>query len=574
MDKPVIFLPAARQIKLGLLIATLCVGVIACASSGQPTGEASSDERPTEARIHLATAERLIDIGEYQSALQEYLKAAEASDDPEVARMVTRLAGRLEAWPEAVLAATRWLEIDPEADAAYQVQVVALINQGRADEAADVLQIALDRLDAPDSSRWWRRAAMLVSAAQGSDTGQAVFERLESDHGDQAPVGELEHARSVLLWRQGEFERAYDLASAAAEESEAVDHLVWAAQLAVEREDLQQSLAYYRRARARDPDDVDLALSEAEVLRQLERDAEALTLLRELPAGSESLYTLGIYLVQLDRREEADAIWERLVDLPASARRDDHDFLAAQLGELVGREEAALAAYERVTDPARASEARLREAILLGRLDRVEEARERLAGLRESGDEGLTMQTWMVEAEILRTSGRPSEAVDLLAEPLANNPSSIDLLYARALNAAAAENVDLAEQDLRRIIQMDGDNAMALNALGYTLTDLTDRHQEAYRLIQRALEIDPDDPATLDSMGWVLYRLGRPADAVEYLRDALEGDRNGEIMAHLIEVLHALGREQEAGDLARQAREEFPDDPLVQATLDRLEGLP
>ena len=157
---------------------------------------------------------------------------------------------------------------------------------------------------------------------------------------------------------------------------------------------------------------------------------------------------------------------------------------------------------------------------------------------------------------------------------MANNPASIDLLYARALNAAAARNVDLAEQDLRRIIQMDGDNAMALNALGYTLTDLTDRHQEAYRLIQRALEIDPDDPATLDSMGWVLYRLGRPDEAVGYLRDALAGDRNGEILAHLIEVLHALGRENEARELARQGAEEFPDDPILQATIDRLGGRP
>jgi Flp pilus assembly protein TadD len=98
------------------------------------------------------------------------------------------------------------------------------------------------------------------------------------------------------------------------------------------------------------------------------------------------------------------------------------------------------------------------------------------------------------------------EAVELLGRALRESPNSIRLLYARGLNAVHADDLELAEQDFRRIIQMDGDNAMALNALGYTLTDRTNRHQEAYRLIRRALELEPDDPAILDSMGWVYFR--------------------------------------------------------------------
>nr|WP_245960741.1 tetratricopeptide repeat protein [Wenzhouxiangella sediminis] len=261
-------------------------------------------------------------------------------------------------------------------------------------------------------------------------------------------------------------------------------------------------------------------------------------------------------------------------ELPEPNRRDGHVFLVAQLAELVGRDEAALEFYELVDDPARLQEAKLRRAVILGRLGRISDGRSLLAELREDDEEGLALDTWLIEAEMLRSNGRPAEAVSLLAKPLADNPGSTDLLYARALSAASAGNVDLAEQDLRRIIQMEGGNAMALNALGYTLTDQTDRHQEAYRLIQRALELDPDDPATLDSMGWVLYRLGRGEEAVDYLRRALEGDENPEIMAHLIEVLDHIGRNEEAGELAARAISDYPEDEYLRETLERLGRLP
>jgi tetratricopeptide (TPR) repeat protein len=577
MDKRVIFLSAGRQIKRSLICAGLCVLLAACAANERKeAGDAAPEAAPgeSEAMLHIATAERLVDVGEYESALEEYLAAARASDDPEIARMVTRLAGRLENWPAAITAAERWLELEEDADSAHHLRIIARVNMGQAESGADALIEWLDREDASIAPRWWRRAAMLLSAANDGQTALSVFDRLVEARGDVAPAGEVAHARSILLWRQGERDGAFERASAASQASGDVDHLVWAAQLAVDRDDYEQALALYRRAREADPEDISLALSEAEVLRQMERDEAAIELLRGLPADSETLYTLGIYLVQLDREAEAETVWQRLRDLGETDRRSGHDFLVAQLAELVGRDEAAIEWYERVEDPARAREADLRRAIILGRMGRVEDARELLSGLRADAADELVLDTWLIEAEILRSNDRPEDSVALLAEPLADNPGSTDLLYARALSAASAGNVDLAEQDLRRIIQMDGGNAMALNALGYTLTDLTDRHQEAYRLIQRALELDPDDPATLDSMGWVLHRLGRNEEAVDFLRRALAGDDNPEILAHLIEVLDALGQDQEAAELAARGLEEFPDDDYLRRTLDRLGRLP
>lgn len=577
MDKRVIFLPAARQIKRALAAGGLCLMLGACATTGQGEGKegrAETGQGQSEAMLHIATAERLIDVGEYESALEEYLAAAGKSDDPEIARMVTRLAGRLENWPAAITAAERWLELDEDADSAHHVRIIARVNLGQTEKAVEAMTAWLDREASAQSPRWWRRAAMLLAATRDDESAGAVFEQLVERRGDAAPSGEIAHAESILLWRQGDRDRSFERALAASNASGQVDHLVWAAQLAADSDDLEQALSLYRRAREDSPEDVSLALSEAEVLRQLERDDESVELLRSLPPDSETLYTLGIYLAQLERDAEADAVWQRMRELPESGRRDGHVFLVAQLAELVGRDEAALEFYERVDDPARLQEAKLRRAVILGRLGRIDEGRSLLAELRENDDDGMALDTWLIEAEMLRSNGRPAEAVTLLTEPLADNPGSTDLLYARALGAASAGNVDLAEQDLRRIIQMEGDNAMALNALGYTLTDQTDRHQEAYRLIQRALELDPDDPATLDSMGWVLYRLGRGEEAVDYLRRALEGDANPEIMAHLIEVLDHIGRSEEADELSARAIGDYPEDVYLRETLERLGRLP
>ncbi len=577
MDKQTIFLPAARQIKRAILAGGLCLLLGACATGGQDQGEASEGESQSsesEASFHIATAERLVDVGEYESALEEYLAAARVSSDPQIAQMVTQLAARLENWSTAVSAAERWIELDQEADSAYHVAIIARVNQGRTEEAAETLSGWLDRQSSPDAARWWRRGAMLLAATRNDEVARDVFDRLVEARGDDAPAGEIAHAESILVWRQERAEEALQLALEGARLSDDPDHLVWAAQLAVDGEDLEQALSLYRRARESEPEDVTTALAEAEVLRQLERDDAALELLRSLPADSETLYTLGTYLVRLDRQTQAEQVWKDLRDLPQDRRRDAHPFLVAQLAELVGRDEAALDWYRKVSDPARLDQSKLRRAAILGRLGRIDDSRALLAELREGDDDALALDTWLIEAELLRSNGRASESIELLGQPLADNPGNTDLLYARALSAASAGNVDLAEQDLRRIIQIDGSNAMALNALGYTLTDLTDRHEEAYRLIKRALELDSDDPATLDSMGWVLYRLGRGDEAVDYLRRALEGDENPEIMAHLIEVLDHVGRGDEADELAEQAFADYPDDDYLRATLERLERLP
>jgi len=142
-------------------------------------------------------------------------------------------------------------------------------------------------------------------------------------------------------------------------------------------------------------------------------------------------------------------------------------------------------------------------------------------------------------------------------------------LYARSLSWERRDDIAHAEADLRKVLATDPDNVAALNALGYTLADRTSRYAEALELIDRARVAEPDNAAIIDSYGWVLYRLGRPQEAVVQLRRALAMQKDPEIAAHLGEVLWVMGDKQEARKYFDQARKLEPDNRSLQRALER-----
>jgi len=126
------------------------------------------------------------------------------------------------------------------------------------------------------------------------------------------------------------------------------------------------------------------------------------------------------------------------------------------------------------------------------------------------------------------------------------------------------------ENDLRSILAQDPDHAATLNALGYTLTNHTQRYEEAADLIERALELSPGDPAILDSLGWVYYKLGQYNESETLLREAHNAFPDPEVAAHLGEVLWVQGRQFEARDVWRDGLNRVPDHPIILETVKRL----
>jgi tetratricopeptide (TPR) repeat protein len=164
----------------------------------------------------------------------------------------------------------------------------------------------------------------------------------------------------------------------------------------------------------------------------------------------------------------------------------------------------------------------------------------------------------LVEAEILREAGQYTAALRILTRALKKAPHNQDLLYARALTAVHVGQIEILEQDLKQIIAKDPNHVEALNALGYTLAAETNRYEEALSYIQRAFAIKPNNPAILDSMGWIQYRMGHPQKAVQYLKRALTLLQDPEIAAHLGEVLWQIGDQDQARRVWREALNKAP----------------
>jgi Flp pilus assembly protein TadD len=216
----------------------------------------------------------------------------------------------------------------------------------------------------------------------------------------------------------------------------------------------------------------------------------------------------------------------------------------------------------------------MRQAFLLADLGDIEEARNLLVQLRVQAGSEVRSQSFQIEAQILQDAGRKDEASQVLNDALGVFPEDISLRYARALLVVSMGQLELAESDLRQIISVQPDNAAALNALGYTLADLTDRYDEAEQLISLAYRLQPEDPSIIDSMGWIAYRLGHLNEAERYMREAWEMMQNAEIAAHLGEVLWARGQMDEARSLWKLGLQMESGNEILTETMQRFGELP
>jgi len=144
------------------------------------------------------------------------------------------------------------------------------------------------------------------------------------------------------------------------------------------------------------------------------------------------------------------------------------------------------------------------------------------------------------------------------------------VMLGRAELLLRMSRLDDAIDQYRAAVRRWPESALSLNALGYTLADRTDRYREAERLIRKALRYDPDNPAIIDSLGWILFKLERYDEALAELERAYKGMQDHEVAAHIVETLFAMGRSDDALKRLEEAEEKMPESPLLEAVRDRL----
>ncbi|MGZ5260489.1 MAG: tetratricopeptide repeat protein, partial [Burkholderiales bacterium] len=340
---------------------------------------------------------------------------------------------------------------------------------------------------------------------------------------------------------------------------------------ALQRRSSDDALAFLSTYLKGHPQAKDARLTYARLLVAAKRYPEARkqfeALVEQFPENGDVTMAVALLAIQANDFDAAETQLKRALE-SGYGEPDVARLYLGQISEEGKRYDEALKWYGAVEPGEQYINAQARYAGVLAKQGHLAEAREYLRKVRTDTAQ-QRVQLTQAEAQLLRDANAYQEAFDLLGEALKKMPDYPDLLYDRAMAAEKVNRVDVLEESLKKLIALKPDYAHAYNALGYTLADRNERLPEAHELIEKALKLSPDDAFIMDSMGWVLYRMGRNHEALDYLQRAYGLRPDGEIAAHLGEVLWADGQQDQARKLWTDALKDNAQNEALQNVIKR-----
>ncbi len=561
----------------GLICASLVLLLSGCASIADPTvttadnqlrvnPSASSEDPYSDTLLNLMAAEIALNQGQVDSSIDYYLALALATDNPRIAERAVRVAVYGQNLPAAEQAARRWIQLEPKNAEARQVIVAVYVRQNRTDEAVSHIRSSVDA-GLQSERQIFTSLLGILAREKNVEAALSVSQQVADGYPDKA-YAQFLHGMLSAEHKKNEQALDYLNRSLALSEIEGVHSVRARVLLQLGRQ--QEALGSLQKALATRPQDNQLRLTYARLLVDQKMYTEATEqfeiLQQSSPDDAELTYTLALLALEASQLDQAESYFIRLIEL---GRRDgESQYYLGRISEQRTEYQQAIEWYEQVRQGRYMLEARLRIAQVLLLDDKQDEALSHLDSmLKGSQSNESLIRIYGAKAGIFQDAGEYQQAVDVFTSALGVLPGNIDLLYSRALTAERIDRLDILENDLRAILEQDPDNGHALNALGYTLADRTTRYDEALGYLEKAIQILPDDAAVIDSMGWVLYRLGNYEESIRYLRMALSKMNDAEIVAHLGEVLWVSGNRDEAIEVWTQGQEDFPDDEKLNKTI-------
>jgi len=476
-----------------------------------------------------------------ESSLAAFKAAALESRDPRLVGRATRLAIASGNYESALETAEIWAEIRPDNNTPREA--LAIIHLARKDmsAASSTFETIIDAAD-PDVGTSYRRVADIMSRQEDKSAMVDLLETLVEKNADNA---EAWYSLAFLADRADRDE----LASAAIDRAIEIrpdweDAALSKAGYLIQSEKIDEYGEYAEQFLRTYPDSNQFRVSYARALVDQGKTEDALDQFKRAvksdPENADAAYAIGILSLQEEIYDQATDYFQRTLEL-----RPDNDQARLYLGQVATETEdweTAERWYKEVVSDAYRLEAQRLLGLMKANQGDTNGAIEHLSSLAPANDEER-VQIYLTKEQVLREADQFEDAKALLDEALVVFPENGDLLYARALVAAQLSLIDVHEADLRKLILNEPENAHAYNALGYTLADQTTRFNEALELVEKALELRPEDPFIIDSMGWVQYRLGNLDAALEYLTKAHDTRADAEIAAHLGEVLWSTGNQ-------------------------------
>lgn len=521
-----------------------------------------------ETIFSLLSAELAGQRNRFDIALDNYVTQAINTQDPGISERAFRIAEYLGADQAALDSSLIWAKNAPDDLEAQRAAAIQLARAGRYDDSMVYMEKVLQ---GKGDTHFDFLALSAADTDQDTRNGlMKSFDRLLQKHPNNS---QLIFGKALLLQQDDEPEAALKLLEQHPPEEGEIAPILLRARLLQNLNRGKEAIPLLEKSIKKYPGDKRLLLTYARMLVEQDRMEDAkvqfANFVQQYPDDDELRYSLALVCLEAKAWDEAKGYLEDLI-----ARESHVDSAHLNLGRIAEERndpQAALLEYAQVGAGNDYLPAQLRQADILMNNGRTDEAEKRLAAARDA-EPDYAIQLYLIQAETLSANKQGDRAWKILQQALLQYPDDLNLLYTRAMQAEKRNDLAQMEKDLRLIIKRDPDNAMALNALGYTLSDRTTRYAEAKELIEKAHQLNPEDPAVLDSLGWVNYRLGNLDEAERLLRQALERFPDQEVAAHLGEVLWANGKQREARQIWEKFLKEQPESPILRSTIKRLTG--
>jgi tetratricopeptide (TPR) repeat protein len=528
-------------------------------------------EQEIQVQFHVMAGEMAAGRNQPGVAAQAFVQALELQPDATLASRATQLALAAGDARTARTAGTRWLELEPNSMDAREVLARLALRDGDLDAVyAQSLEIINGHAGGPTEG--FRHAALLLSMEpEAAPRAMMVMDRLVAAYPDLAGA---RYARALVALRHEQLDVAERSAREALKlEPGSRDYKLLLIGVLARGTDLTEADALVadllKEAQGEERDEVRMTYARLllDAGQRLPARAQIQATLDQNPKNNDARYALGVMAYNDGDLDRAQQLFAPLAD--DAERGGDAHYQLGRIAEARRQYEQALGHYRKVNTGGQAIEAAVRQAHVMTRMGKADDARSMLDQLRRQFPP-LAPRLILAEAEMLLDAERFEDALSVYDQALAKNPGDDSLLYGRSLVHERMGKFPLAEADLRSILAADQDDARAMNALGYMLTVNTDRYEEARKLIEAALQRSPNDAAVIDSMGWVLYKLGRLEEARGFLEKALMQAPDPEIAAHLGEVLWVLGQREQARTVWDKALTRDPDHRALRETVERL----
>lgn len=516
----------------------------------------------------LTEAQKALEENRYKDAAESFREAALESDDVEVARQATRLTYSYGFNADALVSAKRWIELESGSDEALLYVAQLQLREGDIKRSQKSFEKLLERGEEPVDERLVSLIPLL--SQENAEAADQLMRRLSKPYKNSAYA---HYAAAVMALQAGDAKESGERAqkAIALDEDWLQPKLVYARSLLLAG-DQEAAIDYTARIIGDDPDpDPDARLELAIMMLSAGRDDDALSqinqIMLEQPGRTDALRLMAIINFRLENLDVAQSDFE---DLLASGRYTmDAYYYLGRIADHREDKERAIELYSQVIHGQNAVISQRRASFLISEVDGADAA---IAHLRKFGETqpNFAVDMILAQAQLMASLKMYDDALAQYDRVISYDENREDLTLGKAELLLRMGRQQDAIDLYREAVNRWPDSSMSLNALGYTLADRTEQYAEASKLIKKALKLDPDSAAIIDSHGWVLFRQGKYDEALVELQRAWEMLKDPEVASHIVDVQMKLGQREAALLTLADAELMFPESELLQATRERL----